>query len=167
MVVLGSPICFASEADKDDISCKGRKYHGLSIFWNQWFTPSYLAQWQEMQFTSPLHMWCCVSVVLLLKSTLQGVTDTPFVQVMVESNDSAHTGGTNIHALVNTEVARIFHTLGYQGCPVFPLERGNLDLTKNRVNPVEIFANPIYSKAFGSSTTNEDYTFNISYKIFS
>lgn len=47
-----------------------------------------------------------VSVVLLLKSTLQGVTDTPFVQVMVESNDSAHTGGTNINALVNTEVAR-------------------------------------------------------------
>lgn len=47
-----------------------------------------------------------VSVVLLLKSTLQGVTDTPLVQVMGESNDSAHTGGTNINALVNTEVAR-------------------------------------------------------------
>ena len=47
-----------------------------------------------------------VSVVLLLKSTLQGVTDTPLVQVMGESNDSAHTGRTNINALVNTEVAR-------------------------------------------------------------
>jgi hypothetical protein len=46
-----------------------------------------------------------VSVVLLLKSTLQGVTDTPLVQVMVESNDSAHTGGTTINALVNTEAS--------------------------------------------------------------
>ena len=64
-----------------------------------------------------------VSVVLLLKSTLQGVTDTPFVQVMVESNDSAHTGGTNINALVNTEVPR--------SCPhlltlVFQLRRNDL-----------------------------------------
>ena len=42
---------------------------------------------------------------MLLKSTLQGVTDTPFILVMVESNDSAHTDGTNINALVNTEVA--------------------------------------------------------------
>ena len=41
---------------------------------------------------------CCV----LLKSTLQGVTDTPLVQVMGESNDSAHTGGTTINALANT-----------------------------------------------------------------
>ena len=41
-----------------------------------------------------------VSIVLLLKSTLQGVTDTQFVQVMDESNDSAHTGGTNISALM-------------------------------------------------------------------
>ena len=47
-----------------------------------------------------------MSVVLLLKSTLQGMTDTPLVQVLVESNDSAHTGGANINALVNTEVAR-------------------------------------------------------------
>ena len=46
-----------------------------------------------------------MSVVLLLKSTLQGVTDTPLVQVMGESNDSAHTGGTTINALVNAEVA--------------------------------------------------------------
>ena len=50
-----------------------------------------------------------MSVVLLLKSTLHGVTNTPFVQVMVESNDSANTAGTNISALMNTGVARSCH----------------------------------------------------------
>ena len=61
--------------------------------------------------------------VVLLKSTLQGVTDSPLVQVMVESNDSAHTGGTTINALVNTEAAR-----SCQQCLTIVLRLGRNDL---------------------------------------
>jgi hypothetical protein len=73
-----------------------------------------------------------MSVVLLLKSTLQGVTDTPLVQVMGESNDSAHIATLAQTLVLSRGLAQTLGPLSRSRLKGFRRTDNNINTSKTR-----------------------------------